>query len=1169
VECALIAFLLLLGSSRLASAFASLDRDACWSAWTNAFYFTDGQGRGYFRLQEGTGTAIGFFEYALCIQTVEDATNYASIQTNMVNALCAGFTNVNGTDWSWDPFNDDLGWASIAFSRAYQLTGNVQWKTLAKNGFDVAYNRGFDPTDGGMFQSTDETEPKATVGSQTALVAAWLIYQSYGDSNYLSKAQAFYQYVTNNCFIAASGEVMGAADTPASGWGLADSDNGMFAIASLDLGYTNNAYRACDFVTNYWSVAMDIQPLQNTADGPQNGVGLQGMARAARDTVFQRAALDNAWSWRNSRNLVHCAWNQRMNDTNHLYCGDCMSVVMGMMNVPPSVPSTLPVTAVDVAGSSVTFSATGFSGSNLVYQWQVIHGGVTNGISGQTNTTLTLSTLQLGDSGFYQLQASNSFGIAVSAPATLTVSNLPAAVNNVIVSCAAQTGLPYGSALTPSWTVAPNSVLAGLTPTSAGGNFNLSPYYTMRKIDSLTAGSSLTLAPVGAPSTNYENYAVTFTAASSLVTIAFVGTDLAGGDNTIFIDDVNITSSTGASVTVPDGGFEIPSYGAGGYQYNPSGGSWTFSGSSPSGSGIVANGSIWGNVNAPEGTQAAFLQANGTITQSIPGFTPGVAYTLSFWAVQRPGNKQTWSVKANSATVGSFSEGSFVIPGSNYVTCGGGSGAGSNLIYMLPSPAGGYDLTNITVYGGWASSARDAQAYTVYYSTVLAPNTFIPLGSVTCNPVNTNYNPLYYSFGSVPAVTRSTFTSATGVLASNVAALMFNFTSPVSGGYGGYAQIAAYGIPLVPTVSTDTLPATAVDVVGSQVTFMAAFTSANPLAYQWQMISGGLTNVIAGATNTTLMLSNLQLTNTASYQLQASNANGVTYSTARSLTVNPVPAPVNNVITSYAAQTGMGGSTNNFYTTWTVAPGSLIAGQAPSSVGPGDFSEPIYNQCGTVAVLTDGSFGFLRNLPGNGDSPTEVACGTSGAGQWITYTLTGSATGYNLTNITVYGGWGDAGRDQQAYTVYYSTVSAPTNFSQLSAVNYLPANPSAIQCATRATLTPAAGVLATNVAAVKFDFTTPAGENGFEGYAEIELFGMATISPAVPATLNVALSGADSFKMNIAGLVAGRNYQVQSTTNLAIPVWVAETNFVAGQAALSLTNSIAADAQKFYRVVGN
>jgi hypothetical protein len=101
----------------------------------------------------------------------------------------------------------------------------------------------------------------------------------------------------------------------------------------------------------------------------------------------------------------------------------------------------------------------------------------------------------------------------------------------------------------------------------------------------------------------------------------------------------------------------------------------------------------------------------------------------------------------------------------------------------------------------------------------------------------------------------------------------------------------------------------------------------------------------------------------------------------------------------------------------------------------------------------------------------------------------------------VYGGWGDAGRDQQAYTVYYSTIAAPTTFISLGSVNYLPANPSGVQCATRATLVPANGVLATNVAAGKFDFTTPAGENGYEGYSEIDVFGAPVVSTTSPSLL--------------------------------------------------------------------
>lgn len=119
-------------------------------------------------------------------------------------------------------------------------------------------------------------------------------------------------------------------------------------------------------------------------------------------------------------------------------------------------------------------------------------------------------------------------------------------------------------------------------------------------------------------------------------------------------------------------------------------------------------------------------------------------------------------------------------------------------------------------------------------------------------------------------------------------------------------------VAAAPVITTNTQPAAATDVVGSQVTFTAAFSGTSPIAYQWQVIGGVTTNNIPGATNSTLMLTNLQLINTASYRLQAFNITGVASSAASSLTVNPMPAAVNNIITSFAAQTGLGGSHTNF-----------------------------------------------------------------------------------------------------------------------------------------------------------------------------------------------------------------------------------------------------------------
>ena len=617
--------------------------------------------------------------------------------------------------------------------------------------------------------------------------------------------------------------------------------------------------------------------------------------------------------------------------------------------------NTLPVTAADVVGGQIAFTAAFSSTNAMTYQWQKIVSGVLSNIAGATNTTLTLTNLQLSDTAYYRLQASNAVAVAVSAASPLTVSSVPAASNNVVVAYAAQTGL--GSAavnFTPTWTVVPGSLIAGQSPSSVGS-----------------------------------------------------------------------------------GGF----------------------------------------------TQSLSLLTDGSF--GLFSFIPGVGFS------------------------------------STEVTCG--SGAGQSVTYSVGNSPGGYSISNIVVYGGWGDDGRDQQAYTVYYSTVATPSNFIALASANYNPANPS---------AVQSATRATFSSATGgPLVTNVAALMFNFTNPSpENGYCGYSEIDVYGTSIAPGVIQNTLPVTAADVVGSQVTFTAAFTGVSPLSYQWQKVSGGVTNNVDGATNTTLTLASLQLTNTASYQLLASNNFGVAVSSPSALTVSSVPAAVNNVITAMAAQTGTGNGT--FTPTWTVTTnGSLIAGQSPSSTN-GNFSEEVPGR--SVNSLTAGGSLGLTQISGNSGNTTStnyVTCGNGfSAGSQVTYTLTGPAAGYTLTNITVYGGWKDNGRDQQAYTVYYSKVAAPATFISLGAVNYNPANLANVQSATRAALMPANGILATNVAAVKFDFTTPTSENGYVGYSEIALFGMPTPVVATNPTNLVFQVTANTLTLSWPADHTGWRLQVQTNS---------------------------------------
>ena len=106
---------------------------------------------------------------------------------------------------------------------------------------------------------------------------------------------------------------------------------------------------------------------------------------------------------------------------------------------------------------------------------------------------------------------------------------------------------------------------------------------------------------------SYQSYATPRSPSPRAHTITFQGLDTAGGDNTAFVDDIEIQRVDGGH---EDAGFERPSAGPAGadgsYIYGPTGSAWTFAGDA----GVTANGSGFtcGNPAAPEGAQVAFLQ---------------------------------------------------------------------------------------------------------------------------------------------------------------------------------------------------------------------------------------------------------------------------------------------------------------------------------------------------------------------------------------------------------------------------------------------------------------------------------------------------------------------------------------------------------------------------------
>ncbi len=540
--------MLLLGGFQTAPAqtartFTALDRAACYSAWMNAFYYTNSEG-GRFRDQEGGDANTSFWQGAEMIEVVEDAVTAGVDTTNRVISLCTSFTNDNSMNWSWNTYNDDIMWADNAFNRAYQLTGNTNYLNIAKTNFDLAFARGWNTNGGGLYQDTGTGASFCTCGNGPCADAAFLLYTNLHNTSYLTTAWEVYDWMVTNDYVSSTG---GVEEGPGNPGVYFTYDQGTFATIAFWLGDTNRAYMVGNFVTNHWGVNM--QSFGPGSDGgPMNGICLRGLARTGHNIPFLQAACENAWSWQNIRGLTPTDWSERSPDTNLLYCADCMSQAAGVCSVPPGVPPTLPGTAVDVVGSQATFSAAfgnsnpyeglpadyygttfdaalgvgntaldgGLSGkgytftNNLgagnTYQWQFIGGGVTNNIAGATNLTLTLSNLQLSNTGSYQLRASNGPTVVVSAPASLTVNNASAPVNNVIISYAAQTAGAYGIGLTPTWTVAPGSIIYKQIPSSTNGDFDLEPSWGNRNVNCLTAGDGLTVCPGGSPTTTATNY---------------------------------------------------------------------------------------------------------------------------------------------------------------------------------------------------------------------------------------------------------------------------------------------------------------------------------------------------------------------------------------------------------------------------------------------------------------------------------------------------------------------------------------------------------------------------------------------------------------------------------------------------------------------------------------
>lgn len=297
-----------------AIAYTATDAQTMVTSFNNAFYFTTNGNLGYFRNTTDGGTTWFWGranQMEMLIDLYEQSSN--TVYLTQFQQLYNGFVSDYGTDWIWNEFNDDIMWMVIACSRAYQYTANTTYRDVARSNFDSCYARAWSSDLGGglWWKSPLNTSKNACVNGPAA-IASYLIYQNYGDTNYLAKSETIYQWEratlvdTNTGRVYDSINISGTKDmTPIT------YNEGTFIGAANFLGYTNDAILAANYTKNSMGTGGQLPNYEEDSDlGGFNGIFIRWMVKFMNQRGLQSSY--QLWLQQNA----NAAWNVRRSSDN-------------------------------------------------------------------------------------------------------------------------------------------------------------------------------------------------------------------------------------------------------------------------------------------------------------------------------------------------------------------------------------------------------------------------------------------------------------------------------------------------------------------------------------------------------------------------------------------------------------------------------------------------------------------------------------------------------------------------------------------------------------------------------------------------------------------------------------------------------------------------------------
>ncbi len=291
--------------------------------------------KAYYWKDDSHAGRMDFWTQQEAIETLIDAyiINPSIDLKNKISYLYNGVRDGYGLLWSNNKYNDDVVWGSLMCVRAYKITNDGGMLDMAKNNFNMMWNRAWDTQylGGGLWWTTDN-QTKNTCVNAPAVICAMLLYQATGDASYKIKAKQIMDWMITKLYISSTGEVKGAIDKTGN-------------ITQGALSYTQGTFiGACDFLradypaVNYLSMgskAIDYarSSMCNTSGGilkDENDIpdtqGMKGIfarwvcffvkdtGTASNYGSWLDANASQAWSIRNSKGLMWNIWGTRTTD---------------------------------------------------------------------------------------------------------------------------------------------------------------------------------------------------------------------------------------------------------------------------------------------------------------------------------------------------------------------------------------------------------------------------------------------------------------------------------------------------------------------------------------------------------------------------------------------------------------------------------------------------------------------------------------------------------------------------------------------------------------------------------------------------------------------------------------------------------------------------------------